>query len=68
MKPNQQHLILTNPQNLHAPTISPKPECPKAIYQKPNLIPLGSLQQIVRGASAKGCDCAGELDLSQFPF
>ncbi len=37
-------------------------------YEKPRLIAFGSLRQIVRGASAKGVDSAGELDLATYPF
>lgn len=41
---------------------------PRAVYLKPTLEHLGALNQIVRGASAKGVDCAGELDLATYPF
>ncbi len=40
----------------------------RSAYMKPTLEHLGALNQIVRGASAKGVDCAGELDLATYPF
>ncbi len=77
MKPNQMRFTQTHARLQDSelcqfsPTTlanAPQNTCTKAAYHKPHLASLGSLHQIVRGASSKGCDCAGELDLTAFPF
>ncbi len=75
MKPTQHQITETLKSRVDAHKLIPVADsltlentCPRATYLKPILEHLGALNQIVRGSSAKGVDCAGELDLATYPF
>lgn len=60
------HLEVTTPTHVPATAPGPDPGTALAAYHPPRLEDLGCLQQLIRGATAKGVDMTGRTMIEEY--